>query len=603
MPQIVEYNGARIEFPDGMPPSEIEAAIKRNALSLPSKAASQVANDAITRGAKNFTDEMSTVDKFRAGIGKAFYDTARGLGQLIPGVESRADVAEARRLDAPLMNTTAGTAGNVLGNAGLLLGTALIPGANTLRGAAAIGAATGLAQPSVSTGETIKNTALGAVVAPATIAAVRGGQALVQAGKGLMEPLTRSGQERIAADVLQRSATNPANAVNAARNAGELVPGSKPTLAQVANDPGLAQLERTILNNPEYAGAIQQRQAGQKLARLNAVQDIAGRGDYYDDIVKGRAIFANEDYANALNQGIDPQMAKAMAPQIQSLMERPSIQAAQKDAIRLAKENGIALTDTNSLQGLDWLKKALDNQISKASSPASAIGDADLRALVQTKSDLMATIEQLSPAYKAANDSYAAMSRQVNSADVARSLLDKLNKPGSQYNQPGTAKEMGEAYQRSLAQSFDSVKKATGMNKDITQVMPAKDIRALEAVARDIGRKNFAESAGKATGSNTAQNLASQNMLRRMLGPTGLPETWAESTMLQGLLSPVQAASKLTGADKRIMDRIALGLLDPADGVSLLTAPAPVRNVGLLGAPAAQRYLPALGLLATHQRN
>jgi hypothetical protein len=339
------------------------------------------------------------------------------------------------------------------------------------------------------------------------------------------------------------------------------------------------------------------------MARLNAVQDVAGRGDYYDDIAKGRALFAAEDYGNATKQGIDPKVAQAFMPQIQSLMERPSIQAAQKDAIRLAKENGVALDESaaGSLEGLDWLKKALDNRISVAANPGSSIGKEDLRALVQTKSDLMSVMEQLSPAYKQANDAYGAMSRQVNSMDVARSLLDKLNKPGSQYMAAGTAREMGDAYSGALAKSFDSVKKATGMNKDITQVMAPQDIGLLENVARDLGRKSFADNAGRAVGSNTAQNLASQNMLRRLLGPTGLPESWAESNVLQGLLSPVQVGSKLSGADRKIMDRIAEGLLDPMNGAGLLSQPPAIRNIGLLGAPAAQRYLPGLGLLTVGQ--
>jgi hypothetical protein len=547
------------------------------------------------------TDGMSGLDKFRAGAGKAFADLGRGVGQMV-GLTDRQDVAESRRLDAPLMNTGAGLGGNIAGNVAALLPTAMIPGANTYTGAAAIGAATGALQPSTSTGETLRNTALGGFAAPATLGAVRGGQALYQGARGLVEPLTQAGQERIAADVLRRSATDPARAAQMAAQGRELVPSSRPTLGQVAQDPGLAQLERTILNNPEYAGALQQRMGDQKLARLSAIKDVAGRGDYYDDIVKGRSIFAAEDYSKALNQGVDPQMAKAMAPQIQSLMERPSIQAAQKDAIRLAKENGVALTDTNSLQGLDWVKKALDNKISMAASPGSSIGKEDLRALVQTKNDLMATLEQIAPAYKEANQNYAAMSRQINSSEVAQSLLDKLNKPGSRYMQPGTAREMGDAYSDALAKSFDSVKKATGMEKDITQVMSKQDIQALENVARDLGRKSFAQEAGKATGSNTAQNLASQNMLRRMLGPTGLPESWAESTMLQSLLSPVQMGSKLTGADKKIMDRIAMSLLDPMDGVGLLSSPRSIPNVGLLGAPESQRYLPALGLLGVTQR-
>jgi hypothetical protein len=547
------------------------------------------------------TAGMNEGEKFRAGMGKAFADLGRGAGQFL-GLTDRADVAESRRLDRPLMNSGAGLGGNITGNLAALLPTAFIPGANTYTGAAAIGAVSGALQPSTSTSETLKNTALGGVIAPATIGAVRGAQALYQGGKALAEPFTKAGQERLAADVLQRSATDPVRAAQLAGQARELVPGSQPTLAQVAQDPGLAQLERTILNNPEYAPALQQRFGNQRMARLDAVKDVAGRGSYYDDIKAGRSVFANEDYANAMSQGVDQKMAKALQPQIESLMERPSIQAAQKDAIRLAKENGKNLSDFGSVEGMDWLKKALDNKISMASQPGSSIGKADLQALLQTKSDLMATLEQIAPAYKQANQNFAAMSGQVNSMDVARSLLDTLNKPGSRYMQPGTAKEMGDAYSTALAKSLESVKKQTGMNKSLSDVMPTRDISALENVARDLGRKSFAENAGKATGSNTAQNLASQNMLRRILGPTGLPETWAESTMLQSLLSPVQIGSKLTGADRKIMDRIAQGLLDPMDGIGLLSKPAQIRSVGLLGAPDSQRLLPAMGLLLNSER-
>jgi hypothetical protein len=549
------------------------------------------------------TDGMSGGERVLAGAGKAFADLGRGAGQYL-GLVNRSDVAESRKRDAALMNTGGGLAGNIAGNLAALLPTAMIPGANTYTGAAAIGAMTGALQPSVSTGETLQNTALGGVAAPATLGAVRGTQALYQGAKGLVEPLTRSGQERIAADVLRRSATDPAKAAQLAAQGRELVPGSQPTLAQVAQDPGLAQLERTILNNPEYAPALQQRLGAQKVARLSAIKDIAGRGDHYDEIEAGRKLFANQDYAEAMKAGVDPKMAKAMAPQLQNLLERPSIQAAQKDAIRLAKESGVSLSEspTGSLEGLDWVKKALDNRISTAAQPGSSIGKEELHALVQTKSDLMQTLEQIAPKYKEANANYAAMSRQINSMDVARSLQDKLNKPGSQYMQPGTAREMGDAYRTALDKSFETVKKSTGMNKDITQVMSPKDIAALESVAHDTGRVAFAQSAGQATGSPTAQNLASQNMLRRLLGPTGLPETWAESTMLQGLLSPVQIGSKLAGADRKIMDRIAAGLLSPQDGAALLTAPPAVRNVGLLGAPSAQRYLLPAGLLPITER-
>ena len=117
------------------------------------------------------TEGMSTVDKVRAGIGKGMVDTARGVYQLGASIghaagmvsdekmaQIQGDVDEAKHLDKPLMNTTAGKVGDVIGTAAPAL---LVPGSGILGGAAA-GAAMGAAQP-VATGESrLQNTALGA---------------------------------------------------------------------------------------------------------------------------------------------------------------------------------------------------------------------------------------------------------------------------------------------------------------------------------------------------------------------------------------------------------------------------------------------------------
>lgn len=543
------------------------------------------------------TEDMDGFHKARAGFGKAFADMGRGVGQVV-GLVDRKDVAEANKRDAALMRTGAGLTGNIAGNVAALAPTAFIPGAATLRGAAMIGAGSGLAQPSTGTGETVRNIALGGVLSPTAIAAGRGVAAAYQGAAGLAEPLTRAGQDRIAARVLQASATDPTRAAANASNARPLVPGSIPTLAQAADDPGLAQLERTLLANPEFAGPLQQRFAQQRGARLQAVRDVAGTDAHYEAIKDGRRVFAKQDYDAAMAQGVDADMARALQPQIESLMRRPSMREAQNVAKRIAAEKDIDISGMNfgSVEGLDWLKKAVDKQIS-AVKTGNPIGKTDLDTLLQTKNDLMSTLEQIAPAYKTANDNFAKMSRQVNSMDVARSLLDDLQRPGSEYL-GNSAKEMGRSYAGSLSKAQDSVKKATGMNKSISDVMSTRDIAALEGVARDYGRKMFAEEAGRSVGSPTAQNMLSQNMLRRVLGPTGLPMSWSESTMLQALLSPVQVAGNLTGANRRVMDRLAMSLLDPRDAAALLQV-APPTSRALLGAPA-QRLLPgvASGLFA-----
>lgn len=87
------------------------------------------------------TEGMSGFGKFMAGVGKSVYDTGRGVGQLL-GVVDEADVRAARERDAALMNTGAGTAGNITGQAAQM--------AVPLGGGARLASLAGRAAPFVS---------------------------------------------------------------------------------------------------------------------------------------------------------------------------------------------------------------------------------------------------------------------------------------------------------------------------------------------------------------------------------------------------------------------------------------------------------------------
>ncbi len=100
------------------------------------------------------------------GAGKAGYDLARGAGQWV-GLENRQDVAQSQQLDAPLMATTAGKVGDVIGNIGFNSPAMLIPGVNSLVGGAALGAGMGALTPSTSTGHTLENIGLGGALGAA----------------------------------------------------------------------------------------------------------------------------------------------------------------------------------------------------------------------------------------------------------------------------------------------------------------------------------------------------------------------------------------------------------------------------------------------------
>jgi hypothetical protein len=128
------------------------------------------------------TEGMSGFDKFAAGTGKAMVDTWRGAKQLV-GLGNQAEIDEAARLDAPLMDTGAGIAGNVVGNLATMIGPGAVAGAvgkaaslpklvnaaraftlpTTIKGAAAAGAGFGALQPVAEDDSRAQNMALGAV--------------------------------------------------------------------------------------------------------------------------------------------------------------------------------------------------------------------------------------------------------------------------------------------------------------------------------------------------------------------------------------------------------------------------------------------------------
>jgi len=175
--------------PDGTTKAQLLAKLQANG--HPAAAAlghamaqEQVANDPITQGAKNFAKDMPFTQQFAAGYGQAVPNLVRGMGQ-IAGLTPQSEVDEAKRLDQPLLSTGGGVLGNIVGNAALYAPSSAIPGAGSLPGAGAIGAATGAIQP-VGTGESrALNTGVGA-------AAGVGGQLLGRALGRAIRPIQTS---------------------------------------------------------------------------------------------------------------------------------------------------------------------------------------------------------------------------------------------------------------------------------------------------------------------------------------------------------------------------------------------------------------------------
>lgn len=520
------------------------------------------------------------VTEFLAGMGRRFAD----IGTL--GNRGTRDEAADAALDASGYATAGGVTADLTtllgGGAALRGGGGLLSKAPTVladvgRGAQVVGravmapqtipqaAAVGAAYGGATTDGDAVDRAIGAVAGGAGGAL---GQALPRVAeaagrtvKSLAEPFYEEGQQQIAARVLQRFAEDPAKAAAAAANPQVLVPGTRPTLAEATGDIGLASLQRTLANNPDVGTPLARQLATNAGARISALQGIAG-----DDIAMAAAQSAREAAVNRLYQmafDTPPKMTAASAKAAQSLMQRPAFQAARQRAMELAANEGIDIT-ANPVRGLHYAKMALDDQISSA----VRSGDNNLaRILRGVQDDVVKLLDDVSPAYKEARQTFQQMSGPINRMEVGRELAKKL--------QP--AVNEGAAVPRTTAATFANAmrdadalaQRATGFSgARMADILSPDEMTLVSNILADLQRSAGAAEAGKALGSNTAQNLVSQNILRQMLGPTGLPESWAENTLLLSLMRPAQFVGRL--GEQNVLNRLGQAVLDPQDAARLL---------------------------------
>jgi len=252
-----------------------------------------------------------TTTRALTGAGKAAYDIARGTGQWL-GLESREDVAESRKRDAPLMATTAGKVGDIAGNVAFTAPAMLIPGANAPAGAAAVGAVMGALQPSMSSKETAENIGLGGVTGAA--GSWLGGKiadaasAWNAARKAAADTLSSLGAERDSVLAAGRSAgyVVPPTAVNpsAVNTALESVSGKAATrqAAAESNQKVTNTLVRRDLGIPKDAPITQQTLANVR----------AQAGQVYEAVKGAGRVVSDPQYAN------DLQSALTGSPQLQS---------------------------------------------------------------------------------------------------------------------------------------------------------------------------------------------------------------------------------------------------------------------------------------------
>jgi len=399
-------------------------------------------------------------------------------------------------------------------------------------------------------------------------------------GKNVLEPILNP-TATAARKLSDATGIDPQALANALRNPTEFVKGSSPTTAQVIASPEAVQLEKALRNNPDFTGKMENISNSNNAARLEALNSVAGAPGALDQATADRAAKARELYQQAFSEYKPSSITHDVQDQITQLMKRPAMQAAMNDAKTLAQNEGLSLTDENSVQGLHYAKMSLDDKISNA----IRSGDNNAaRTLTDTKNKLLDVMGNLSPTYKKAMSTYADMSKPINTMEVGQQLQDKLT--SGSLNSAGDPNIVFQNYRSTLAKALKNAE--YGINPDAQ--------KTLQNIQNDLQRGTISNSL-RFPGSDTNYNQQAQGWLSRQLYGKDFSGSGA-STKIMGTIGGALAgasighplygmgagASAALGLSKLAANRVNNAMADimtsPANAEKALTALAPSeRNI------------------------
>ena len=446
-------------------------------------------------------------------------------------------------------------------------------------GGAATGAATaGLVDPdSASTGGAIG----GAIPVLGKVAGT-----VTQALGNYAAPLYQGGKNRIVADLLlSKAGKDPQQVINNLNTAKGNTAGFNPTTGQAANSADLATMERVFRDsNPSK---FDDSATSQNKALTDAVRGIGGDDITRQSLVNARSANVDPLYASVKNSPV------SLTPQLDSILQRPSMVQATNRAGKLSSENGLPF-DLNSLngQGAQHIKMALDDMVNTA--PQSGIGSNELNAIKNTKGDFLNELEQQIPEYLQANNIYKEASVPINQHDLGNAIADKyipamyrdVEVPNS-LNHDQLAKVLYDNGDR-MAKNVTGFKGAT-----LDNTLRPDQMETIKNAVADANYIKNGQLKGKSGGSSTFQNLSFNNEMNKSglgdilshipLGPIGgvlktgrdlvykNANAEMESQLADALMNPQKAAQMM---GNRLDNKSRQTMIQMLKNPALVNAPA-----------------------------
>jgi hypothetical protein len=564
------------------------------------------------------TDSMSNYERSMAGLGQSFvslYDGTKqaaadslnrnlagitmgaraiGLDGLAQGIanhggrrvaetaqELQKGAAESKKIDADLLSTGAGRAGNIggtilqiLGPGAVLRGTTagaiLLP--RTVAGNALQGLAIGSLQPAVNEQERGLNSLIG--LTGGGLGAV-GGKVLgatVNAGRNALSMLSGRGlstTDQAAGQALMREATNP-NAITVTPSA---VPGVNRTLGEATLDPGLMALENTMrasrrgafeqIDTANNAARIAQleRISGnpQQLASAEAARDASTAGLRDRAFAEGAESARQAQQARALMVGTDPAI-NALRAQVNGIARskagNPAVQSALNDVNKALENSG------DSVAGLYNVRQYIGDLLSGKAGGDKSSARAASSELLGIRELLDKELASRAPSFPEYLNAYRLASQPINRMQVGERLIRVSS--GSVKDAAGDAignPRITPAGFSKAANNLDAIAaKATGFKKaKASEILTKDDISAINAIQEDM-RRQFARQSSATVGSQTMERTDIGSRLGRK----------AVLRLVPGLKDA--AAYVEDKASDRLKERLAYLMANPAEAKRVLGA-------------------------------
>lgn len=373
----------------------------------------------------------------------------------------------------------------------------------------------------------------------------------------IRRPLTQKGAEQIAADTVGRLVQDKSTALT---NLGKYnttpgvgVPGSKPTAAAVAGDYGLAGAEQLLArgdNNPLFAVRQAQNNAARldDLAKLNATEKAVAFYTNKRDTITAPLRDAAFDNAQGPVNYIPVAEKIAALSSTAAGGKAESQRALEWLAKRLGKYNEEGRVDPRNAYALyqdigDLVAGRVVDGNGSALRLAGGLAN-------EVKKELGREIERSAPGFQKYLAHYARLSKPI---DRLQTITERLG--GQDLTRVTNATPMVTGDGAGFALSQAKMRNAVADIGKETRLAPRQS-DVLSRVTGELNADTFASRGGKQPGSDTYQNIASANFVRRMLG-----DTLAESGIGRAVQGPLNLVNR--PFESRVNDLVTKAFLDP----------------------------------------